>query len=67
MDVLIAATAMDSEETLITTAPDTPQPPPQPQWRPHLRPAQSVRATTGGSKAKPKVPKKLLLKEEKGV
>jgi hypothetical protein len=66
MDVLLAATAMDSLETLPATAPDIPIGTATAPME-TASPAGSKRAATGGRKAKAEVPKKLLSKEEKGV
>jgi hypothetical protein len=57
---------MDSKQTLAATAPDSPIATTTAPLE-TASPVDSKRATTSGQEAKPKVPKKLLSKEEKGV
>jgi hypothetical protein len=66
MDVLTTVATMDSAGTLAATAPDCPiATTTTPMETASL--ADSKRAATSGWEAKPKVPKKLMSMEEKGV
>jgi hypothetical protein len=66
MDVHVAATTMDSEETLAAIAPHSPIATTTAPME-ATSPAGSKHAATGGWEAKPKVFKKSLSKKEKAV
>jgi hypothetical protein len=64
MDVIVTAATMDSKGTL--AAPDFPIATTTASME-TAYPAESKRAANGGREAKPKAPKKLSSKEEKGI